>query len=89
MIFHKGRNKETYNIGGFNEIKNIDLVNLLCEIMDQKLDRPVGKSQNLISFVKDRPGHDLRYAIDASKINTDLGLEVLPLHLKEGLAKNY
>ena len=86
LIFHKGRNKETYNIGGFNEIKNIDLVNLLCEIMDQKLDRPVGKSQNLISFVKDRPGHDLRYAIDASKINTELNWSP-SLNFKEGLSR--
>jgi dTDP-glucose 4,6-dehydratase len=85
LVFHKGRSKETYNIGGFNEIKNIDLVKMLCEIMDQKLDRPVGKSKNLISFVKDRPGHDLRYAIDASKINHELNWRP-SLKFKEGLS---
>jgi dTDP-glucose 4,6-dehydratase len=85
LVYHKGRNKETYNIGGFNEIKNIDLVKLLCELMDQKLDRSVGKSQNLISFVKDRPGHDLRYAIDASKINNELNWSP-SLKFKEGLS---
>jgi len=73
MVFHKGRLSETYNIGGFNEWKNIDLVNLLCEQMDMKLNRPKGTSVKLITYVKDRPGHDLRYAIDASKINKELG----------------
>ena len=73
LVFHEGKNHETYNIGGFNEWKNIDLVRLLCEIMDQKLGREKGTSQNLITYVKDRPGHDLRYAIDASKINKELG----------------
>ncbi|WP_310377822.1 dTDP-glucose 4,6-dehydratase [Flavobacterium sp.] len=73
LVFHKGKNHETYNIGGFNEWKNIDLVKLLCQIMDQKLDRVSGTSENLIAYVKDRPGHDLRYAIDASKINQELG----------------
>lgn len=73
LIFHKGKNHETYNIGGFNEWKNIDLVKLLCEILDVKLNREVGTSQELITYVKDRPGHDLRYAIDASKINKELG----------------
>ncbi|MFH6969608.1 dTDP-glucose 4,6-dehydratase [Flavobacterium sp. FlaQc-28] len=73
LIFHKGKNHETYNIGGFNEWKNIDLVKLLCQIMDQKLGRNEGTSQRLITYVKDRPGHDLRYAIDASKINRELG----------------
>ena len=68
LIFHKGKNTETYNIGGFNEWKNIDLVKLLCKQMDQKLGRPTGKSEKLITYVKDRPGHDLRYAIDATKI---------------------
>src|SRR4051812_41932047 len=65
LVFHKGKNHETYNIGGFNEWKNIDLVKLLCQIMDQKLNRAEGTSQELITYVKDRPGHDLRYAIDA------------------------
>ncbi|WP_027138108.1 dTDP-glucose 4,6-dehydratase [Gaetbulibacter saemankumensis] len=73
LVFHKGKLKETYNIGGFNEWKNIDLVKLLCQQMDRKLGRPSGTSETLISFVKDRPGHDLRYAIDASKINKELG----------------
>lgn len=73
LVFHEGKNHETYNIGGFNEWKNIDLVRLLCKIMDKKLNRAEGESEQLITFVKDRPGHDLRYAIDATKINRDLG----------------
>jgi len=73
LVFHKGKNHETYNIGGFNEWKNIDLVKLLCQQMDQKLGRASGTSEKLITYVKDRPGHDLRYAIDASKINKELG----------------
>jgi len=73
LIFHEGKVGDTYNIGGFNEWKNIDLVNLLCEQMDEKLGREAGTSQQLISYVKDRPGHDRRYAIDAGKINKELG----------------
>ena len=73
LVFHEGRNHETYNIGGFNEWQNIDLVKLLCQIMDTKLGREPGTSAELITYVKDRPGHDLRYAIDASKINKELG----------------
>lgn len=73
LVFHQGKNHETYNIGGFNEWKNIDLVKLLCQIMDAKLGRTAGKSVELITYVKDRPGHDLRYAIDATKINQKLG----------------
>lgn len=73
LVFHQGNNHETYNIGGFNEWKNIDLVKVLCQIMDVKLGRTAGESAKLITYVKDRPGHDLRYAIDASKINTKLG----------------
>ena len=73
LVFHSGKNHETYNIGGFNEWKNIDLVRLLCGIMDEKLGRKSGESAELITYVKDRPGHDLRYAIDASKINSELG----------------
>ncbi|RUA16103.1 MAG: dTDP-glucose 4,6-dehydratase [Flavobacteriia bacterium] len=73
LIFHKGKDGETYNIGGFNEWKNIDLTKLLCRLMDKKLHRMEGTSEKLITFVKDRPGHDLRYAIDASKINRELG----------------
>jgi dTDP-glucose 4,6-dehydratase len=73
LVFHEGKNHETYNIGGFNEWKNIDLVKLLCVVMDKKLGRNEGESAKLITYVKDRPGHDLRYAIDASKINKELG----------------
>ncbi len=73
LVFHQGKNHETYNIGGFNEWKNIDLVKLLCQKMDTKLNRDSGTSEKLITYVKDRPGHDLRYAIDASKINSELG----------------
>ena len=73
LIFHKGLNAETYNIGGFNEWKNIDLVKLLCRQMDEKIGREAGTSEQLITYVKDRPGHDLRYAIDASKVHKELG----------------
>lgn len=73
LVFHKGKNGECYNVGGFNEWKNIDLVRLLCRLMDEKLGRASGTSGKLITFVKDRPGHDFRYAIDASKINKELG----------------
>ena len=86
LVFHKGKNHETYNIGGFNEWKNIDLIKALCKQMDQKLERDIGTSEKLITFVKDRPGHDLRYAIDASKIHKELdGLQ--QLHLKRGYLK--
>lgn len=73
LVFHQGKNHETYNIGGFNEWQNIDLVQLLCQIMDVKLERKSGTSATLITYVQDRPGHDLRYAIDATKINKELG----------------
>ncbi len=73
LVFHKGKNGENYNVGGFNEWQNIDLVKELCRQMDEKLGREKGESEQLITFVKDRPGHDLRYAIDASKINRELG----------------
>ena len=73
LVFHQGKIGETYNVGGFNEWKNIDLVKLLCSLMDEKLKRPAGDSAQLITYVKDRPGHDLRYAIDANKINRELG----------------
>ena len=72
-VFHKGEIGETYNIGGHNEWKNIDLIHLLCDIMDQKLGNSIGKSRELITFVKDRAGHDMRYAIDATKIKNKLG----------------
>ncbi|BAU55389.1 dTDP-glucose 4,6-dehydratase [Mucilaginibacter gotjawali] len=73
LLFHEGKIGDTYNIGGFNEWKNIDLVMLLCKQMDEKLGREPGTSQQLITYVKDRPGHDRRYAIDAGKINKELG----------------
>lgn len=73
IIFHTGKNGETYNIGGHNEWKNIDLVHLLCSIMDKKLGRAEGESAKLITYVTDRAGHDLRYAIDAGKIERELG----------------
>lgn len=73
LVFHKGANGNTYNIGGHNEWTNIALIKLLCTIMDEKLNRPKGESEKLITFVKDRAGHDLRYAIDASKIERELG----------------
>jgi len=74
-VLHRGKLGETYNIGGFNEWKNIDLIQLMCRLMDQKLGRPEGDSAALITYVTDRPGHDRRYAIDASKIQHDLGWE--------------
>jgi dTDP-glucose 4,6-dehydratase len=73
LIFHRGITGETYNIGGNNEWKNIDLIRLLCRIMDRKLGRKEGTSEKLITFVKDRAGHDLRYAIDSSKLQGELG----------------
>lgn len=75
VIFHKGKSGETYNIGGNNEWKNIDLIKNLIQIMDEELGRPVGTSLSLITYVKDRAGHDLRYAIDATKLKTELGWE--------------
>jgi len=86
LVFHEGKPKETYNIGGFNEWKNIDLVRLLCHQMDVKLGRKEGSSEKLITFVKDRAGHDLRYAIDANKINNELGWKP-SVTFEEGLSK--
>lgn len=86
LLFHKGEQGETYNIGGFNEWKNIDLVKLLCEQMDEKLKQEKGSSQALITYVKDRPGHDLRYAIDASKINKKLNWKP-SVTFEEGLSR--
>ena len=75
LVFHKGKTGETYNIGGHNEWTNIDLVYLLCDIMDRKLSNNEGDSRKLITYVKDRAGHDLRYAIDATKIEKELGFK--------------
>jgi dTDP-glucose 4,6-dehydratase len=86
MVFHKGVTGETYNIGGFNEWKNIDLVKLLCNQMDEKLGKPAGTSKQLITYIKDRPGHDRRYAIDASKINRELGWKP-SVTFQEGLSE--
>jgi dTDP-glucose 4,6-dehydratase len=86
VIFHKGKLGETYNIGGFNEWKNIDIVHLLCRIMDKKMNRSEGETAKLITFVKDRAGHDKRYAIDATKLNKELGWKP-SLQFEEGLDK--
>ncbi len=86
LICHKGKIGETYNIGGKNEWKNIDLIRLLCKIMDKKLDRKEGTSEELITFVKDRAGHDLRYAIDSSKLQNELDWQP-SLVFEEGLEK--
>ena len=85
-VFHNGKTGDTYNIGGFNEWRNIDLVKLLIKLMDEKLGRPADDSDNLITYVKDRPGHDRRYAIDASKINKELGWKP-SVTFEEGLAQ--
>ncbi len=85
-IFHKGKHGETYNIGGINEWKNIDLIHLMCKIMDEKLDRKPGTSASLITFVKDRAGHDLRYAIDSAKLQDELNWAP-SLQFEEGLSK--
>lgn len=86
LVFHKGKIGETYNIGGFNEWKNIDLINVLCKVMDKKLGRKGGESSELITYVKDRAGHDHRYAIDANKIMNELGWKP-SLQFEEGIEK--
>ena len=85
-IFHNGKAGSTYNIGGLNEWKNIDLVRLLCKVMDKKLNRPAGASEKLIQFIRDRAGHDLRYAIDPSKLMNELGWKP-SVQFEEGLEK--
>ena len=85
-IYHYGKEGETYNIGGFNEWKNIDLIKVLCKQMDIALNKDQGSSESLITYIKDRPGHDKRYAIDANKLKKELGWEPT-LQFEEGLAK--
>ena len=85
-IFHKAKDGSTYNVGGHNEWTNINVIRLLCRIMDKKLNRPEGTSEKLITFVKDRAGHDLRYALDFTKIRTELGYEP-QIDLATGLAE--
>lgn len=86
LVFHEGKNGDSYNVGGFNEWQNIDLINELCKQMEEKLGRAQGSSAQLITFVKDRPGHDLRYAIDANKINKELGWKP-SVTFEEGLSQ--
>ena len=86
LIFHEGRVAETYNIGGFNEWRNIDLIKVVINAVDRELGNPEGYSERLISYVTDRPGHDARYAIDSSKLHTELGWEP-SLQFEEGIAK--
>ncbi len=86
IIYHEGKNGDTYNVGGFNEWQNIDLINVLCEVMDEKLGHSKGLSAELITYVKDRPGHDLRYAIDSTKLKNELGWQP-SLQFREGIAK--
>ena len=86
LVFHKGKKSETYNIGGFNEWQNIELIKLLCKLMDEKLGNKVEESENLITYVKDRPGHDKRYAIDATKISKELGWKP-SVTFEEGLSQ--
>ena len=85
-IFHNGTLGETYNVGGLNEWTNIDLVNFLCRLMDEKLNREPGTSASLITYIKDRAGHDMRYAIDATKLETELGWKP-SIQFEQGLSK--
>ena len=86
MIFHKGKVAETYNIGGFNEWKNIDLIKVIIRTVDRLLGNPEGSSESLITYVTDRPGHDMRYAIDSRKLQRELGWEP-SLQFEEGIEK--
>ena len=85
-VFHQGKIGETYNIGGFNEWTNIDLIKVICKAMDKRLGRTEGESEKLITYVTDRAGHDLRYAIDANKIMHELGWKP-SLQFEEGIAR--
>ena len=85
-IFHKGKEGDTYNIGGFNEWTNIDLIKVICKVMDKKLDRAEGSSEQLITYVTDRAGHDMRYAIDSTKLKEELGWKP-SLQFEEGIEK--
>lgn len=85
LIFHKGKKGDTYNIGGFNEWKNIDLIKTLIKVVDRSLGRTEGESEKLITFITDRAGHDLRYAIDSTKLKNELGWEP-SLQFEEGIA---
>ena len=85
-IFHNGKSGDTYNIGGNNELQNIELVHMLCDLMDEKMGQPKGGSRKLISFVKDRPGHDHRYAIDCAKLTGELGWKP-SVTVEEGMRK--
>ena len=86
LIFHRGKNGETYNIGGINEWTNIDLIKKMCEVLDRKLERPEGTCASLITYVKDRAGHDMRYAIDSTKLMKELGWKP-SLQFEEGIEK--
>lgn len=86
VVFHNGNLGDTYNIGGFNEWKNIDLIKVICRVMDKKLGRELGTSEKLITYVKDRAGHDLRYAIDSTKLSNELGWKP-SLQFEEGIEK--
>ena len=86
VIYHQGLNGDTYNIGGHNEWKNIDLIRVMCRVMDRKLGRADGESEKLITYVKDRAGHDLRYAIDSTKLQRELGWKP-SLQFEEGIEK--
>ena len=86
VIFHEGKTNETYNIGGFNEWKNIDIIHVIIKTVDRLLGHPEGKSERLITYVTDRAGHDLRYAIDSTKLQKELGWEP-SLQFEEGIEK--
>ena len=86
MIFHNGKISETYNIGGFNEWKNIDIIKVVIKTVDRLLDRSEGADMDMVTYVTDRPGHDMRYAIDSTKLQKELGWEP-SLQFEEGIEK--